>query len=148
MASNEIQKADPKARRLALVFTLIGMIIGTLLILAVEQYQGTVREQILSEPADASDRIRSAFLVSATLLATPLLLFAAYCWNLGAKVRRAQRFPPPNVRVIRDTPVVYGDDADFRARVLQALAVGLLILTALLLAAFWYVATTLSGRTA
>ena len=124
---------------------LIGMIIGTLLILAVEQYQGTVREQILSEPADASDRIRSAFLVSATLLATPLLLFAAYCWNLGAKVGRAQRFPPPNVRVIRDTPVVYGDDADFRARVLKALAVGMLVLIGLLLLMLWHLVSTLSG---
>jgi hypothetical protein len=145
MATNEVQEADPKARRLALVFILIGMIVGALLILAVEQYQGTIRDRILSDPAGASDRIRLAFLVSAALLSTPLLLFAAYCWTLGAKVRRAQRFPPPNVRVIRDTSVVYGDDAVFRARVLQALAVGLLILTTLLLAAFWYFAATLSG---
>jgi hypothetical protein len=116
MATNEVQKADHKARRLALVFILIGMIVGALLILAVEQYQGTIRDRILSEPTGASDRIRLAFLVSAALLSTPLLLFAAYCWTLGAKVRRAQRFPPPNVRVIRDTSVVYGYDAVFRAR--------------------------------
>jgi hypothetical protein len=143
-----VQKADPKARRLALVFILIGMIVGALLILAVEQYQGTNRDKILSDPANTSERIRLTLLVSAALLSTPLLLFAAYCWTLGAKVRRAQRFPPPNVRVIRDTPVVYGDDAVFRARVLQALAVSLLVVTGLLLAAFWYVTVTLTGRAA
>jgi uncharacterized membrane protein len=148
MTTHEVQKADPKARRLALVFLIVGAIIGTLLILALEQYQGTMRDRILSEPAGASDRIRLAFLLSAVLLSTPLLISAAYFWNLGAKVRRAQRFPPPNVRVIRDTPVVYGDDAALRGRVLQGLALGLLILTALLLAAFWYFAATLSGHAA
>ncbi|MEX5283772.1 hypothetical protein [Nitrospira tepida] len=74
------------------------------------------------------------------------MIFAAYFWNLGAKVRCAQRFPPPNVRLIRDMPVVYGAEAAFRARVLQALALGLLVLTGLLLAAFWYLAATLGGR--
>jgi hypothetical protein len=129
MATTEVQKADPKARRLALVFMLIGMIIGALLILTVEPHQGTIRDRILSEPAGASDRIRLAFLVSGALLSTPLLLFAAYCWTLGAKVHRAQRFPPPHVRLIRDTPVAYGEEAEFHARVLQTLAVGLLALT-------------------
>ena len=66
-----------------------GMIIGALLILVVEQHQGTLREQLLAEPAGAPDRIRLAFLISAALLSTPLLLFAVYCWTLGAKVRRA-----------------------------------------------------------
>lgn len=134
------------ARRLALVFLAIGAVIGTLLLLAVEQRQGTLREQLLAEPTGAPDRIRSSFFVAAALLSTPFVIFAAYFWNLSAKVRRAQRFPPPNVRLIRDTPVVYGDDAVFRARVLQALAVGLLVLTVFLLAAFWHLATTLSGR--
>lgn len=144
MATNEVQKADPKARRLALVFLAIGAGVGTLLILTVEQHQGTIREQLLAEPTRAPDRIRSAFLISAVLLSTSLVIFAAYFWNLGAKVRRAQGFPPPDVRLIRDTPVVYGEEAAFRARVLQALAMGLLILTGLLLAAFWYLAATLS----
>ena len=146
--AREIQQADPKARRLALVFLAIGAIVGALLILAVEQHQGTLREQLLAEPAGAPDRIRLAFLISAALLSTPLLLFAVYCWTLGAKVRRAQRFPPPNVRVIRDTPVVYGDEAAFRARVLQALALGLLVLTGLVLLMLWYVAAILSGGAA
>ncbi|MEX5283767.1 hypothetical protein [Nitrospira tepida] len=134
------------ARRLALVFLAIGAVVGTLLILTVEQHQGTIREQLLAEPTRAPDRIRSAFLISAVLLSAPLVIFAAYFWNLGAKVRRAQRFPPPNVRLIRDTPVVYGEEAAFRARGLQALAMGLLVFTLLLLLLFWYVLSTLSER--
>lgn len=63
----------------------------------------------------------------------------------SAPERSALCDSPPHVRIIRDKPVVYGDDAAFRAQVLQALAVRLLILCMLLM--LWYVAATLNGGT-
>ena len=49
----------------------------------------------------------------------------AYLWRGASRVRRAQRWPPPGARTLRDTPVLTGAAARRRARGMQAVALAL-----------------------
>lgn len=145
---SEIQRSDPTARRQAVLFVVVGTVVGALLILAFERYYPALGDWVLSDPLNLSSRWKFVLLGSVAVLSLPLLVFAAYFWGLGVRVIRAQRFPLPTQRVIRDTPVLGGRAAVFRGRVLKALAVGLVIAAGLLSFVFWRLATLISDRAA
>ena len=145
---NEIQKADPAARRQAVLLVIFGTAVGALLIAAFEHFREPFREWLLSEPAETARRAKLAAYVSAFVLCAPVIAFAIYLWLLGARVLRAQQFPPPGLRVIRDTPVIGGRGAMIRGHVFQILAVCLGMSAALLCLFFWWLARTISERVA
>jgi Na+-driven multidrug efflux pump len=145
---NEIQKADPVARRQALLLIVFATAIGSLLIAGFEHYREPFREWLTSEPAETASRAKLALYVAVLILCAPLIAFAAYLWLFGARVLRAQRFPPPGSRVIRDTPVVEGHGATTRGHVIQILAVCLGIGAALLWVFFWWLARMISDGAA
>ena len=98
----EVRRADPAARRQAVVLVVLGAVVGALLILGFERYRTPLRDWLLSEPGELGYRVRLVFFLSAAVLSAPLVAFAVYLWSLGAKVLRARQFPPPGYRVIRD----------------------------------------------
>jgi hypothetical protein len=128
----EVRKADPTLRRRAVLAVALGAVVGALLIAAFDRYAGPLRDWISSQPSGAPGRGMLALLLGAMLLAAPLLVFAARLWSIGASVLRAGEFPPPGHRVIRDTPVVEGRAAVLRGRVFLALAIVLVVISALL----------------
>jgi hypothetical protein len=140
----EIQKADPAVRRQALLLIVFTAATGGLLIMGFEHFREPFREWLLSEPAETASRAKLALYTAALVLCVPLIAFAIYLWLLGARVLRAQQFPPPGFRVIRDTPVVGGSGATTRGHVIQILAVSLGIGAALLWMFFWWLARTIS----
>lgn len=91
-----------------------------------------LRDWLLSEPGELGYRVRLVFFLFAAVLSVPLVAFAVYLWSLGAKVLRARQFPPPEYRVIRDTPVIGGQAAVLRGRGLKVLAVCLGVASVLL----------------
>src|SRR4030095_16605742 len=113
----EVRRADPAARRQAVLLVVFGTVVGALLILGLEHYRTPLRDWLLGEPGERARRVKLALSLTATLLSTPLVAFAAYLWSLGARVARAGGFPPPGYRVIRDTSVIVGP-----AAVLQGVA--------------------------
>jgi hypothetical protein len=141
---NDIQKADPAARRQAVLLVIFGTAVGALLIAGFEHFREPFREWLLSEPAETARRAKLAMYVSAFVVSAPMIAFAIYLWLLGARVLRAQQFPPPGFRVIRDTPVVGGRGAVTRGYVIQILAVCLGMSAALLWMFFWWLARTIS----
>ena len=145
---NEIQKADPAARRQAVLLIIFGTALGALLIAAFEHFREPFHEWLLSEPAESASRAKLAIRVSVFVLTVPVIVFAIYLWRLGARVLRVQQFPPPGFRVIRDTPVVEGHGATTRGYVIQILAVCLGIGAALLWMFFWWLARTMGGGAA
>jgi hypothetical protein len=120
----DVRRADPSARRRAVLFVAVAIVVGTLLIVALERYRGPLRHWLLAEPATSAERISLMLLLVAALLLTPLLGFAAYLWSLGGRILRAKEFPPPGLHVIRDTRVITGEAAVSRGRHLRMLAVG------------------------
>ena len=140
---SQIQKADPEARRQALLAVIFGAAVGGLLIAGFAHFGEPFRAWLLSEPAETAGRARLALYVSALVLSVPLIAFAVYLWRLGARVLRAQQFPPPGFRVIRDTPVISGPPAMTRGQVIQVLALCLGLAAALLWLFFWWLARTI-----
>jgi hypothetical protein len=139
-----VRRADPAARRQAVLLLVAAAFVGALLIEAFERYQIPLRDWILAEPAKSAQRMQLIFLVLGALLSVPLLAFAAYLWSLSARVLRSQEYPPPGLRVMRDTPVIVGEAAIARARQLKGLALGCGIASALLGLLLWRLASVLS----
>jgi len=135
-----IQKADPEARRRAILAVIFCAAVGGLLIAGFDHFGEPFRAWLSSDTAETAGRARLAIYLSALVLSVPLIAFAAYLWLLGARVLRAQRFPPPGFRVIRDTPVIGGPAAETRGQVIQVLALCLGLAAALLWLFFWWLA--------
>jgi hypothetical protein len=118
----EVRRADPAARRRAILLVILGALAGTLVIATLALFRAPLLEWLQSEPPERAPRLRLLLLLMAAALSGPLLLFAAHLWSLGARVLQARQFPPPGYRVIRDTSVVAGQAATSRGRGLKALA--------------------------
>jgi hypothetical protein len=140
---NDIQRADPTARRQAVLVVVTGTVIGVLLILGFERLQVPLRDWILSEPERTAQRVTLVFLIMTAVLVGPLLALAVYFWRLGVRVVRGQQFPPPMYRVVRDTRILRGRAAVVRGRLLEGLAVCLVIVAGLLSFVLWWVALVL-----
>ena len=140
----EVQRADPAARRQVVLFIVVGALVGALLIIGFERYRSPLRDWLLSEPEQLAHRLRLLFLLSAVSVSAPLFGFATHLWSVSGRVLRAQQFPPPGHRVIRDTPILRGHAAISRGRTLKVLAVCLGVACALLWLLFWRLASVLS----
>src|SRR5262245_33597326 len=119
----EIQRAEPAARRQAVLLVVVGAVVGTVLLVALVRYRAPLREWLLSEPERLADRLRLAFLLASVALSAPLFGFAAHIWCLGNKVTRARQFPRPRYRIFCDTPVLREQGALTRGRSFRILAV-------------------------
>jgi hypothetical protein len=144
----EVRRADPAARRPAVLLVVLGTVVGALLILGFERYRTQLRDWLVSEPGELARRVKLVFSLTAALLSAPLVAFAAYLWSLGAKVVRAGVFPPPGYRVIRDTPVITGPAAESRGRALKALALYLGVASAVLWLLLWWLGRVFSEHEA
>lgn len=116
----EVRRADPTARRAVALVLAVGTCVGALLIAAFTRYRTSLGDWVL---ADRPQRIEMVFVILTALISVPLLGLAVYLWLLGARAVRAREFPPPGLRVIRDTAIVTGERAVFRGRVLKGLAI-------------------------
>jgi hypothetical protein len=141
----EVRKADPAARRHAVLTVVLGALVGAFLIVGFDWYGNSVRDWVRAQPSDMPRRLRLLFLLGASLLSAPLLVFAVHFWSLGARVLRARQFPPPGYRVIRDTPVIGGRGALVRGRAFKILGVGLGVTSVLLWLQIWRLARMLGG---
>ena len=136
----EVRRADPAARWTAALVLVVGTCVGALLLVAFSRYRNPLSEWVLADPV--------VLLLPAALLLAPLVALAAYLWVLGERVVRAREFPPPGLRVIRDTPIVTGERAVSRGRLLKVLALGCYIACAVFAVLLWWLGQLLSSRAA
>lgn len=99
----EIMRADPAARRRAVVLLAAFTIVGASVIAAFDAWF----QAVAKDPAVV---VRVAWLVVAGLTAVPAFM-AAYLAMLGTRIRRAGVFPPPGFVPVKDTPVRRGEQA-------------------------------------
>jgi hypothetical protein len=142
----EIQKADPKARRRAVILFSVAAIIGLGCILLLERYRGDLENYFVrhSDYLLAHPELPAFGLF---ILMLPIYFFALYLWRFGSSVVREQRFPPAGLAVTRDTPVLSGSAGVRRGRVIQALALLLCGCGLALPLVLWYAFSMLSGGT-
>lgn len=141
-----LRRADPTARRTVALLLVVGTCMGALLLVAFARYRIPLSDWMLADPGSSAQRVKMVFRVLVALLLAPLLALAAYLWSLGGKVVRAREFPPPGLRVIRDTPIVTGERAVSRGRLLKVLALGCCIACAVLAVLLWRLEMLLSSH--
>lgn len=114
----EIQPADPASRRKLLVWLSLFLLVMLLSQSVVQWFT----EWLAEDP----ERVREyfAYIVGAiAFVFSPLFGFGYYAWQMGVKVISAKRFPPPGMKVIKDTVVIKGRRAVSRGRALQVCGV-------------------------
>jgi len=119
-----VQKAHPGARRKAVITLFAAVGVFALLLVWGTEWRGEVvawgvrhGEALVRSPAIAAGCM--------FVLLLPAVVFALFAYGYGARVKRGRRFPPPGAQVIRDTPIVEGEQAARRGAGLQVL--GLLV---------------------
>jgi hypothetical protein len=127
----EIQPADPKARRRALVIVLVIASLGLATVVAVNGFFQELEALARADPERAAQQLVGALKILAAGLALCLLGASGWLCNLSRRTYGSQRFPPPGVAVVRDVRVAIGAKARRRA----LLGFGLSGLTALAAAA-------------
>lgn len=142
----EIQKADHDARRRAFILVGIAAVIGMGAILLLESYKGEI-EDYLERNVDYFLAHPEIPALGFCILILPIYIFAIYLWRLGSSVVREQRFPPPGLRVIRDTPVLSGVAGVRRGRIMQGLALLLFSCGVALPLIIWYTFSMLTNGT-
>jgi hypothetical protein len=117
--------------------------VGSLLIVVFETYRAQLYEWLLSDHEKSAHRLRILIVLTAGFGAITLFAFSVYLWSFGCKVSNYQRFPLPGQRVIRDTPILEGQAALMRGRVLKTLAVFLAVAGIMLCFVFWWLISIL-----
>ena len=132
----EIQQRDRSLQRRVAVLAGLGFAAALPMLLLL---QANLRNPTANS-ADLLAQIHYA-IAAIAIVALPMHWPVRWLWQLGRATVRTERFPPPDTRVVRDTPVLHAQAARRRGRALQAFAV-LLSMTTLLvpLALSWVVA--------
>jgi len=127
-----------------MLLVVVGALVGSVLIVGFQRCRGPLLEWLLSEPEPSGNRLRLLFACAAVFTSAPLIAFAVYLWFFGGRVVRAQRFPLPGQRVIRDTPILEGQAATARGCGLKVVAVLLCVAAIVLCSMFWRLVSMLS----
>lgn len=142
--ADEIQRADPTARRRAAIWLTVTLLLYGVIVLYVERNRARL-ETLLTEHGDFLLRHPEIVAFLFLLLALPLMIGAIYLWRLGAAAIRSNRFPPDGVPVIVATPVIRGTAAVARGRLIQILAALIVFCSLSVPVYFWYILSLLAN---
>lgn len=122
MTHPEIQAADRRARRRVLWLGAGAVLAGAALLLALPGWLHGWADGLLERPADERLRVARCLAGAGTAAVTlPVAVLAGYFLRLSRHIGRTGRWPPPGMRVLRDTAVLHGPDAKAHARRLRLL---------------------------
>lgn len=126
---SEVQRADPVARRKALLSVVVVSLVGVGVLLAARGHQERVIDWATQseDPEVLLNRAGLLMLGFGLFLVVPGVLFSAHLWWLGERIARTGRFPPPGMALVRDAAVLEGTAAVRRARIIRTLAGALVV---------------------
>jgi hypothetical protein len=114
----ELHRADPTLRRLARWLPAAIMVAAGLALWLLLRWI----ESLDSRP-ETLDALLLGFLGLAVLLSTAALTLAWLLWRAATSVTAEQRYPPSDMRTLRDVPLQHGEAAMRIARLLRVAAV-------------------------
>jgi hypothetical protein len=127
-----------------MMLVLIGALVGGAAIVAFERHRPLLEQWLRADPARMPERFATVIVVLLVVTTVSLFVLAAHLWRRGTSVRRSQRFPLADERLIRDTPVVRSRAAAVRGHVLHGFAIGLAVIAGVLAMALWRLATAVT----
>lgn len=127
--NQDLVRADPAYRKKVIFVYVIFAAVGAAIIGWGIPWLGKHLQSL--DPKEALQFMK-LILIAVFLGVLPL---AFYLLRFGRKVIQAEQFPPPGVKVIRDTAVLVGGKAKLRGRAIVALSLILVLLS--LLGAFY-----------
>lgn len=139
-----IQKADPEARRKVIWLICAATAVGICAILALESFRDDF-QSLLERNIDFLLENTIVVFIASLVLVSPVLAAGGYLLLFGNRTVRAQRFPPPQYAVVRDTVVLEGSKGIQRGRIIQLLSLVLLFSAALIPFVLWYVFRSLAS---
>ncbi len=134
----DIEKADPKARRRAIAIVAGAVLIGGVTVYLLEKNRPRLAAWF-EERVEFWLAHPEVIAFGCFVLMLPVIGVAIYLWRFGATVVAAKRFPPPGIRVVRDTVILLDARAIYRGRLMQVLSVLLLVSSVSFPVVVWYV---------
>jgi hypothetical protein len=138
----EIQPADPAARRRVLIAAGAIAVAGWAAFFALQEWLAGLQGL---DPLHARRALEKAMIWGSWAATLPVAALAGWLWLTGVRVCRAERFPAPGSKVVRDTPVLHGEAARLRGIALRVLAAFLGLLCAGTLIAVYRLVARLEG---
>lgn len=116
-----IQKADPRARRVALIVVIATSIFGSLLLYLLLESDERLLPWL---EANIDFLLANLWLVGLTgfIAVSPILAAAVYLFVYGRRIIRYERMPPPGYALVKATIIREGSQAVWRGRLLMVLA--------------------------
>jgi len=109
--SQDIVRADKEFRKRFIVFLILIAIIFSVTILSVKSYLDQLEELRRENPGLAGKKVMLLLKWWMGLGSLPILGLAVYQIILGRRILKSGRFPPPGMKVIRDTKIQTGAKA-------------------------------------
>jgi hypothetical protein len=132
----DIQRADERSRKLVIVALIVVTVGGVVLWGVFEDWMIAVRSLPVEE---AKQSLSKVFLLCIGIMILGVCVIGWYCWLIGGRVRQTLRFPPPGMKVVRDTIVLSGQAAAARGRLLKVLGLILMFCAMALGVMSWWV---------
>lgn len=139
-----VQRADPSARRRAMIFVIVIATTGGGALFALQRWLTGL--SAAEYPAGAVGSLVSALWFTSISAAIGLVAFGAHAWRQAGRVEAAQRFPRPGQLVIRDTVVLEGSAALRRGKLLRVVAILLAVAGVFLVVLIRLLVVSLSQR--
>lgn len=140
----QMQKADPAARKRVTLIILAGTAIGAGVIGAHGHYETEISAWLENNIAWLADNPHIV-LLSGWVLTAPLLVLSGYLFLYGRRAAKARQMPPPGYAVVRDTVLKTGRQAALHGRFVQLLSIFLFCSGAAIPIIFWYLFDRLAG---
>jgi hypothetical protein len=138
----DVQRADPKLRVAALVGVILIFVLGAVLWVMLQRWL-TELKQVPASAAQA--QLLTAFAWAFGSVCVAVIWLATSLWRSGIAIRRAAQWPLPGSRVVRDTPVLRGEAAVARGRLMQVSGVVLFLCAACIAVVAWRVYYAFAG---
>jgi hypothetical protein len=116
---SDIQRADPSARRTALVIVAAAFVLGGIAVPLANLFGPGIDSWFA---ADFENRASEVLRLTALVTSGSAILMAAYLWWVGHRIVRSRRYPPPGLPMLYDTPVLTGVPAESRGRLMRTVA--------------------------
>ena len=133
----EIQHADPEARRRLILLTLVTIVVLIPIIFWLQSHVESF-EDWLVQPGKTVERAKLTISVLVAIGAVLLLILAIVTFRFAGAVLRFEKYPPPNVKVIRDVRIRRGAAASWIGRLMQAYGVVVVLFLVSLIVAAWF----------